>query len=145
MKIDRGNVKTFSAVVVPIFALLLILWNAVGKFYFFSYYAPASSFPAMFDHIVTDFESFIKAVVVEIVFVVMQLTAQLPEYQSKRFAKPLYIGSLFASVALTYPAMYVIYTSWFNLAQLPPLIAATIVLILVLSVDAYAELAILNV
>lgn len=145
MRIDRSNIKTVTSYIIPAFALLLIAWNAVGKFYFFSFYTPTASLSDIFFHISTDIDNFYKALMVEAVCVILQLTAQLPDYKDKKLSRPLYAGSLLFSVLMSYPAMYTIYTLWFNLLQFPSVIAAALVLILVIAVDAFAELALLNV
>lgn len=145
MRIDRSNIKIVTTYFVPSFALLLVFWNAIGKFYFFSYFQPSPRLDDIFFHISADLDSLYKALIVEAVCFVLQLTAQLPDYKDKKLARPLYLGSLTFSVLMTYPAMYAIYTQWFNLSAFPSLIAAGLVLLLVIAVDAYAELALLNV
>jgi len=145
MRIERSNIKTVTSYIIPAFALLLIAWNAVGKFYFFSFFEPTSSLSDIFFHISADIDNFYKALMVEAVCVVLQLTAQLPDYREKKLARPLYTGALLFSVLMSYPAMYTIYTLWFNLSRFPSLFAAAVVFILVIAVDAFAELALLNV
>ncbi len=145
MRIDRGNIKIVTSHIIPLFALLLIVWNAIGKFYFFSFFEPTSSFSDIFVHISADIDNFYKALMVESGMRGASANGAIAGLPREKLARPLYTGALLFSVLMSYPAMYTIYTLWFNLSQFPSLIAAAIVFILVIAVDAFAELALLNV